>query len=150
MRAVWTAVVAATLISSGGVSAGPDPLVGTWMTEERDSKVRVAPCGKAYCATIVWAKKALTDDKNPDPSLRNRGIVGVQLTRNMVPDGAGTWTGSIYNPEDGKTYSASMTLKGPNGLQVSGCVLGGLICGSDTWTRQSEDTASATGATLTR
>jgi uncharacterized protein (DUF2147 family) len=53
----------------------------------------------------------------------------------MKPSGADKWTGQIYNAKDGKTYSGSMTVQGASALKLEGCVLGGLICRSETWTR---------------
>ncbi len=44
------------------------------------------------------------------------------------------WTGSAFNPDDGKTYSGKMTLKGDR-LVTAGCVFGGLICKSVSWIR---------------
>ena len=124
--------------------AAPDSPVGIWMTGEKDSRIRVSPCGKALCASVVWTRESGTDSNNPNPALRERNIVGIELTRDMKPDNGGGWAGSMYNPEDGKTYRATMRRKGERQLEVGGCVLGGLICGSETWQRQGEDTAAIT------
>ncbi len=52
----------------------------------------------------------------------------------MKPHGDNVWTGSAFNPDDGKTYSGRMTLSGDH-LTTAGCVFGGLICKSVSWTR---------------
>ena len=49
-------------------------------------------------------------------------------------DGGGTYSGSITDPAKDKTYSGSGTLSGGS-LKMKGCVLGGLICRSQTWTK---------------
>ncbi len=49
------------------------------------------------------------------------------------PDGSG-FSGSLYNPNDGKTYSGSLKLTGPNTLEVAGCVMS-VFCKRQTWTR---------------
>lgn len=126
---------------AGHAQAAADAPLGTWMTAEGDSKVRIASCGKALCATIAWTRQPLTDKQNPAPGLRKRSLVGVDLSKDMQPDGEGGWKGSIYNPEDGKTYSGTMRRKSHAELEVGGCVLGGLVCGSETWKRQPDDTA---------
>lgn len=147
MRYLVTAsILAATTFVAPLAFAAPESPAGVWMTEERTSKVRVAPCGKAMCATIIWAKKTGTDENNPDPALRTRSIIGTDLTRDMRPDDKGGFSGSIYNPENGKTYQASMQRVSEKELEVSGCVLGGLLCGSETWTRQPDSTASVGSA----
>jgi uncharacterized protein (DUF2147 family) len=43
----------------------------------------------------------------------------------------------VYNAEDGKTYSGSLTLQDGNTIKLEGCVLGGLICKAQTWKRAS-------------
>jgi uncharacterized protein (DUF2147 family) len=53
----------------------------------------------------------------------------------MKPSGADKWAGEVYNVEDGKTYSGSITMESATALKLQGCVLGGLICKGQTWTR---------------
>ena len=59
-----------------------------------------------------------------------------------VPAGDHGYAGSIYNPENGKIYSITMQAKGSNKLEVEGCVLA-VLCGSESWSRQREETAFA-------
>lgn len=126
---------------AGHAAGAADGPTGIWLTEERTSKIRIAPCGKATCATVLWAKGGGVDDQNPDPSLRNRPVVGLALSRDIRPDGKGAWLASMYNPENGKTYKTTLKPKGRE-LEVGGCVLGGLLCGSETWQRAGETTGS--------
>ena len=48
--------------------------------------------------------------------------------------GDNTWTGDLLNTEDGQTYSGVVTLAG-GGLSLKGCVLGGIICKGEVWSR---------------
>ena len=74
--------------------------------------------------------------ESPDASLRNRPMIGVQIVLGMKPSGtANKWSGQVYNAEDGKTYSGSLTLQDANTIKLEGCILGGLICKSESWTR---------------
>ena len=75
------------------------------------------------CGSIIWLA-------NPGGPAK----VGQQVFFNMKPHGENVWTGSAFNPEDGKTYSGKMSLSGDR-LTTSGCVLGGLICKSVSWAR---------------
>jgi uncharacterized protein (DUF2147 family) len=96
---------------------------GEWARDDGKAKVRFSSCGgEAICGTISW----LCDPKN-DP-----GKVGQQVFFGMKPRGGDVWTGTAFNPEDGKTYSGKMTLSGDR-LTTAGCVLGGLICKSIGW-----------------
>ena len=137
-------ITAAALGASLTMTLAADPS-GTWHTEGGKATVRIAGCSSgALCGTIVALKepndpatgRPQTDKNNPDGSLRNRPMVGVQIVLGMKPSGtADKWTGQVYNAEDGKTYSGSLTLQNANTLKLEGCVLGGLICKAQTWTR---------------
>lgn len=96
---------------------------GLWQRENGASRVRFSRCGEALCGALDWLKDASGPAK-----------VGQRVFYDMVPDGAGKWKGSAFNPEDGKTYSGTMSLSGDR-LTTAGCVLGGLICRSVVWLR---------------
>jgi uncharacterized protein (DUF2147 family) len=119
-------------VGSLGTAQAADP-AGLWLTETGSSRIRVAPCGTGYCGTIVSAPGKGLDAKNPDPALRTRSVVGVQILDARQQEGSG-YSGSLYNPNDGKTYSGSMRLTGPNTLEVSGCVMS-VFCKRQSWTR---------------
>ena len=90
---------------------------------------------------MVWLKdpidpasgKAQVDDKNPNPALTHRPIIGLSLFLGMRSAGANKWSGQIYNADDGKTYASSISVAGPDALKVEGCVGG--FCGGETWSR---------------
>lgn len=48
--------------------------------------------------------------------------------------GGGKYAGTLTSTEDGNQYSGTVTMGGSK-LHLSGCVLGGLICKSETWSR---------------
>jgi len=139
MKRFWapTFGMLALLAGTSGALAQEAP-TGTWLSEGGEIRVRIAKCASAYCGTIVWAKEEGKDENNPDPNLRSRSIVGVHLLTGLQPDGEGGWAGSLYNPENGKTYTSKVRLKTANALELSGCVLGGLICGTQMWSRVPE------------
>ncbi|MEJ8571826.1 DUF2147 domain-containing protein [Microbaculum marinum] len=120
------------VVSAGPASADPS---GTWLTENGDARVQISKCSNSYCGTIVWEKTPRTDTRNPDPAKRDRPLVGVQMIYGMVPDGENQYSGKLYNPRDGKTYTGKLTMQGAETMKLAGCVLGGLICKSETWTR---------------
>ena len=85
--------------------------------------------------TLVGKIKA--DVLNPDPSLRGRPIQGLKLIDGFQPDGSNVWAGAtIYNPEDGKTYTCKATLsKDGRTLKVRGYVGVPMLGRTQTWTR---------------
>ncbi|GEP08501.1 DUF2147 domain-containing protein [Methylobacterium gnaphalii] len=131
LRSLALAALAMLAAGPGLAQRGGDPS-GTWLTES-GARVRVARCGGGYCGTLASTTGSGLDVNNPDPALKSRKLVGVQILTATAPSGDG-FEGSLYNPNDGKTYSGSMTPKGPDHLAVAGCVLR-VLCKSQTWTR---------------
>jgi uncharacterized protein (DUF2147 family) len=146
MKFLRTATLAAALLGGSlGTGLAADPM-GTWHTEEAKATVRIAACGAALCGTIISLKEAndpdtgkpKTDKNNADQGLRSRPMIGVLVVLGMKPSGtANKWSGQVYNAEDGKTYSGSLTLQDANTIKLEGCILGGLVCKAATWTRAS-------------
>ncbi|WP_293806464.1 DUF2147 domain-containing protein [uncultured Bosea sp.] len=126
-------------VLAAAIPAHADPLaqvVGRWRDSDGESEIAIARCGPALCGRIVWLKEPRVDRFNPNEGLRARSLLGMQVLSGFAPDAGGTLTGNGYNPADGKTYRTTLALSGPDALLVRGCVLGGLICDDDTWTRQ--------------
>jgi len=120
-----------------------DP-VGEWATQGYLARVRITPCASAdgaLCGTITWLWEPLDkngakvrDANNPVPALRTRALIGLDMLEGLRPASADLWAnGKIYNPENGKTYSASMTLRSHDILEVQGCVL--FVCSKQIWRR---------------
>ncbi len=107
---------------------------GVWLRDTGTSKVRIAPCGDALCGTVIWESEPKKDIYNPDESKRSRAVNGTRIFYDMKPESDNKWSGSAYNPENGKTYSGGMTLDGAM-LITKGCVMGGMICKSVSWTK---------------
>lgn len=135
--AIW---LAATASLGAHAQESGDP-TGTWLTQAGDAKVQVSKCGAGLCGTVVWLRdptdqntgQPATDDKNPNPALRRRPMIGLPLFREMRPSGVSRWAGRIYNADDGGTYDSDLAMTGPNSLRVNGCV--GSLCGGENWTR---------------
>ena len=113
---------------------------GNWLTQQGDARVRVTKCGSSMCGTIVWLREPIdartgkpqVDDKNPNPALRNRKIIGLRIF-SMAPDGNGGYAGSIYNADDGQTYRSKIVLRSAAQLEVQGCA--GPLCGAEQWSK---------------
>src|ERR1700730_12793054 len=120
-------------------SAG-DPS-GIWLTQAGDARVRVSKCGGGICGVVVWLReptdpatgKPPVDDKNPNPALKRRPMIGLPLFSGMQATGPGKWSGQIYNADDGSTYASNVSVAGPDTLKVEGCM--GALCGGENWTR---------------
>ena len=120
----------AVATSAHGQTGDPS---GTWLSQSGETRVRIARCGGGYCGTIT-ASALAKDVNNPDATKRDRNLVGVQMISDIKPAGDG-FSGQLYNIQDGKTYTGKLKLIDPNAMELSGCVMGGLICRSQTWTK---------------
>jgi uncharacterized protein (DUF2147 family) len=108
---------------------------GLWLNPENQSNVELYKCGSSLCAKITKNPDGQkTDDKNPDPAKRNRPIVGLVIMKDGKKTGPAKWSGSLYNRENGKTYSGSITVKSKNAIDLAGCVAV-ILCKTTTWTR---------------
>ncbi|WP_454644272.1 DUF2147 domain-containing protein [Bradyrhizobium liaoningense] len=96
--------------------AAPNSPIGLWATEENKGNVRVEQCGANLCG---YAEKT-----------------NARILINMRPDGS-KWSGRIHDPDSGRNYDSTISMKGPNAMRVQGCAFGGMFCGGQTWKRVS-------------
>lgn len=106
--------VAASLLMAGVVYA--DPIEGNWKTD-KGSIAAISSCGGSFCIKLTTGKYA-----------------GKSIGK-FKSNGANSYAGNITDPETDKTYSGKGTLSGSS-LKMSGCVLAGIICRSQNWTKQ--------------
>lgn len=129
-RATLAAAVLTLAVTPVFAAPVPD---GVWSTEGGKAQIRIFACGDGLCATLAGLRKPhdkqgrpKLDKRNPDGAQRGRPVIGVSLVRGMTPDGEG-WTGSVYNPDDGRTYSGRIEIAGADSLRLRGCALG-VLC----------------------
>jgi uncharacterized protein (DUF2147 family) len=132
LAAILTLGFAGSALADGGAN-------GVWIMENGKVTVRIAPCGPNLCGSIVGLAKPLdkqgkpkVDKENPNAALRSRPIIGLTILSNMEPKSETKWAGTIYNADDGRTYSSYMKLIGDT-MKVKGCV--GPFCKSMTFNR---------------
>ena len=152
------APVSAEDLASG---AGEDlnPVVGTWLTENA-TEITIAPCQQWLCGYLskivipedVYAQHKdsidaigianLTDDKNPDPALKSRTLLGLPMITLKTKISPVRYEGELYNPEDGQVYYGKVELSDWQTLLLRGC-LGWLTfaCANEdrVWTRVPEE-----------
>ena len=133
MRALVLAVLVAATVPALAAAQAPDPS-GVYLSESGNTRVRIAPCGNWYCGTILGIKGDPRDVSNPDPKLRDRSLVGLNIISDFKPSGDG-FEGTLYSYKDGKTYTGKATFAASGAMQLSGCVFGGLICRTQVWTK---------------
>lgn len=123
----------AALLAAAPAMAFADGADGVWATEKNDKggylEVTIAPCGSdgaKTCGTISGAFTA----KGADPAYPH---LGASIISGMTHDGDGSYSGgSVWDPEDNKTYDSKMQVKG-DVLDVEGCV--SIFCRGQDWKR---------------
>ena len=145
MTAMARAAFVAMLLVAGARSAAADgalagDVTGRWATPGLSAIVELSPCAADRATRWLWHAvddkgRPRLDSRNEDAALRSRPLLGLAILSSLKPRQAGGWEGRIYNPEDGKTYRATVSRHGADTLQVEGCVL--LGCQKQVWWKAS-------------
>jgi Delta7-sterol 5-desaturase len=103
-----------------------EAIEGEWATQGFSARVRIAECAEGLCGRIVWLW---------DPA--HGALAGTEILRGFRRGANGEWTGgTIYNPEDGRTYSATLSIGSAGELRLRGCALS-IFCQTQVWRRAS-------------
>ncbi|MBA4007953.1 MAG: DUF2147 domain-containing protein [Erythrobacter sp.] len=140
-KGVMAAVLGAGLGLAALVPAAfaAEPITGRWVTAEKDAVIVIAPCGKALCGTIERFLVAppqgndQRDINNPDAAKRKRKLLATTPILSAFTQESNLWRGQIYDPKSGKSYRSVVRRKGPNLLEVKGCI--GPFCQTQLWRR---------------
>ena len=126
MRLAISVFLAATMASGTAMAAEP---TGDWRTEDGSAIIRVDNCRGALWGVVAWEREPGRDRRNGRPTLGSTVLI------NMRPSSQARWDGQIYNAQNGETYKANVKMVSDNTLRVEGCVMGGVFCGGQRWTR---------------
>lgn len=124
------------LTATTAFGAVQSDVLGVWKTDGGDSQLELFKCGEKICGKIVWLKvpkyidsndgpvgKTKVDRKSPDPTLRNRPVLGLQVMKGLTAKSNNSWDkGICYDPETGKSYKCKMRLASPGRLELRGYI----------------------------
>jgi uncharacterized protein (DUF2147 family) len=91
-----------------------EPIEGTWK-RSNGTLIRYAGSGGNFCGTVMTGE------------YQGKSI-------GCMKGSGAAYTGSVNKLDEGKTYNGKASVSG-NSMSLSGCVLGGLVCKSETLTR---------------
>ena len=139
MKRIILALICALPISIIAQSK-PDDILGTWMVQKKDAKVKIYKKGDAYFGKIIWLSepidkntgKAVLDFENPDSKLKSRPLIDLDIITNMKFDEDEWDDGTVYDPDNGKSYDCKLFIENGN-LMVRGYL--GWFYETETWTR---------------
>ena len=113
--------------------------LGVWRNPHDSVRVEIRSCGDSTCGYVVWASpKAQADARKSGYST----LIGQQLLRDFEPTGRGAMRGKVFVPTLKVTLSGTAEFVDSRTMKAKGCVLGGMLCKSQVWTRVDAQTAS--------
>lgn len=121
-----------------------DDVLGVWLNEDKDAHVEMFKRNGKIYGKIVWLKEPIdsetgkpkVDKHNPDPALKTRPTMGMELLTGFVFDGDNEWSdGEIYDPKSGKTYDCYMEFDSKDVLKIRGYIGVSLLGRTTYWTR---------------
>jgi uncharacterized protein (DUF2147 family) len=132
-HAIKKMLIAALMLAFAPMSAGaqePGP-TGVWLYPNQRFAVAIVPCGEQLCGKIAWLKspddaqgQPRLDAANPDPTLCARPMLGLTVLQGLRQVDDHTWeNGTIYNPDDGSHYSATLSVASDGTLHVHAYVM---------------------------
>jgi uncharacterized protein (DUF2147 family) len=117
-----------------------DAIIGKWLNPTGQDQIWIYKVGNKYFGKLGWIKvpdengKPKMDKNNPDPALKTRPDLNLELLKDFVFDGKTYEDGTIYDPKSGKTYSCKMTLI-DNTLKIRGYIGISLFGRTEVWTK---------------
>jgi len=125
------AVAAALALSSAAVAeaAAPDLVL---RNPSNSVHVRIHQCGNTRCGTVIWANEKAKRDSARGGT---KNLVGTELFREFREVSPNLWKGKVFVPDMNKTFTGTATVKDHNLVVARGCLIGGIGCKSQTWTR---------------
>ncbi len=107
-----------------------DAIIGKWMTVQHNLEVEVYKEGTNFRAKVIWFKiedttrpmNTRTDEKNPNPALRNRKWLGMEVLRDLKynADDNEWQDGIIYDAKHGKEWDSVVWITKDGLLKVKG------------------------------
>jgi len=131
------------LFSQTNTTKEGDKILGIWKTGTGRAHIKITKYSDKYGGKITWMKipnkpdgAPKLDDKNPDRSKNANPILGSNILLGFKYEGNKIYEGgTVYDPNNGKTYKCVITYQNDSTLNVRGYLGITLIGRTDTWKR---------------
>ena len=138
------AIILLTILSISLRAQNGDAILGKWLDHTGDGQIMIYKRGNKYFGKLAWIKepnekdgKPKMDKNNGHAERRNIPLVGLEILKDFSFDGKTYDGGTVYDPQNGKTYSCEMTLKG-DALKMRGYIGLSLFGRTEVWSRVKE------------
>jgi uncharacterized protein (DUF2147 family) len=150
---ILVAIILALALVPSVMANDADAILGLWLTADDGNgraKVEITKANDQYSGKIIWLERPTyppdddrgmagqnrVDRENPDPDLRDRPVIGLPIVEGFTYKGDNLWAnGTIYDPNNGKTYKCKMRLDDEGILRVRGFIGFSLIGRTTQWER---------------
>lgn len=102
-----------------------DKIVGYWFSEDKTNKIEIYKNGETYSGKVVWFEKMESnpefqpkDKNNPNPNLRNRNILGMDIITGLQYSDGKWINGTIYAPKRGIYADCKVELLASGRLKI--------------------------------
>ncbi|WP_404335841.1 DUF2147 domain-containing protein [Sphingomonas sp. MMS12-HWE2-04] len=120
------------LLAAAALTGAAEAPSHVWANPSKSVHIRFEPCGVNVCGTVIWAsEKAIADTRKGGGA----DLVGTQIFRNLRQVRPNMWKGKVFVPDIRKTFGGTVTLVGDDRLVGKGCLILGVGCKSQVWTR---------------
>ncbi len=129
--------LAMCVVAFSGAAAAQDghDVFGTFLTQAKTSTVTIEDCGNGTpCGRVSWIDPtAMAPGEPPETALTQAGdpVLGLLMLQGFDKKRKDWRGGTIYDPENDKTYASRLKRLGDGRLQVKGCI--GPICQTQVW-----------------
>ena len=134
MKLLFASAAVLGLASGTALAADPSP-IGDWLVKDGYANIRIDNCVGKLWGIVVWEKAPGLDSENPDPAKKSRPTLGIPVLMGLTPTKPNRWEGEIYNSQNGKMYSAGISMMDDNTLELEGCLFPNFLCQAQKWTR---------------
>jgi uncharacterized protein (DUF2147 family) len=145
MKTIIALFLAGTFLMSMPMQnrAEANKILGLWQTGSGKGRIQITAYGEKFGGKLVWLREPLDetghpklDIKNPDPVKRKNPKIGLNNLLGFTYAGEGKYeNGTIYDPENGKTYKCVMMLENDSVLKVRGYIGITMVGRTDVWKR---------------
>jgi uncharacterized protein (DUF2147 family) len=111
---------------------------GKWLTSDKSGVIEIYEEDKLFHGRVVGGEPQGDglDRKNPDPSKRERTLLGVTILKNLKREGDEFSGGEIYDPNTGNTYKCKAELVDNNTFKLRGYIGISLFGRTEVWSRE--------------
>ena len=112
------------------ISQDENAIIGKWITVQKNLEVEVSKVDGIFRAKIIWFKEddeskpmnSILDEKNPNPALRSRKWLGMEVLRNLTYNAEDNrWEhGIIYDAKHGREWDSVVWINKEGFLKVKG------------------------------